>query len=194
MGSTMPECTCRVTITGVDSGGYVFENVLTINGTFSTEAMYQIAQTLGDYLADPFLVTYVEAFPNVVKILTLSVVTLLPDPGITFIQAVNEFGGRDVMQASGTLALGFQLVPNDGVPPVGHQYVPCLGDGDVEADVIVVDPTFTALAAAYAAIDGTAPTYAWQLAVWNKETKTGRPVFHATQMVKPVVLSKRQRA
>lgn len=190
----MPECTCRVTITGIDAGGYVFENVFVVNGEFTTEPMYQIAHLLEDYLEDPFLVTYAEAFPSDVTILTMSVVTLLPDPGITYVMTHNVAGGRDVVQASGTLALGFKLIPTDGVPPIGHQYVPCLGDGDVLADVVVVDPSFSALETAYGAINGSAPTYAWQLAVWNKETSTGRPVFSAQLMGKPVVLSKRQRA
>lgn len=190
----MPECTMRVTLTGVDSGGYIFENVFHVLGQFTTESMYFLARQLNDYLSDPFLVVYLEAFPNVCKLLTSSVVSLLPDAGITHVAVVNEFGARDIAQSSGTLALGLKMVPEDGVPPVGHQYVPCLGDGDVAADVVIPDGSFSALASAYFDIDGSAPTWAWQLAIWNKSTSTARPVDEVSLMVKPVVLSKRQRA
>lgn len=190
----MAEFTARVTATGIDSGGYIFENVFYVNGEFTTQTMYELAAAVEDYLADPFFATYVEALPNVVKLLTISVATVLPDAGITFVANVNEFGSRDVSQASGTLALGFRIVPDDGVPPVGHQYVPCLGDGDVEADVVVGNAEFTALEGAYQTLCTPAGVHNIELAIWNKTTSTGRGAGAVTQMVKPVVLSKRQRA
>jgi hypothetical protein len=190
----MATFTARVTATGIDAGGYIFENVFYVNGEFTTQTMYEIATAVEDYLADPFFATYVEALPNVVKLLTISVATVLPDAGITFVANVNEFGARDVSQASGTLALGFRIVPDDGVPPVGHQYVPCLGDGDVEADVVVDNAAFDALKAAYGALCSPGGLLNCQLAIWNKATSTGRGAAAVDQMVKPVVLSKRQRA
>lgn len=191
----MANCTGRVTVTGIDAGGYIYENVFYMNGTFTTESMYDLAADLNDYLSDPFFVTYIEAFTSDVKILTASAAMVLPDKGITHVNTINEFGARDVVQASGTLGLGFKIVPGDGVPPSGHQYVPCLGDGDVVGDIVVVDASFTALQGAYQALVlPSTGLHQWSLGIWNKATTTARPAQHVSLMPKPVVLSKRQRA
>lgn len=190
----MANCVMRVTITGVDSGGYVFENVFYVQGTFTTESMYVLATNLASYLASPFLDDYKDVFPSTCKILTLSVASVDPDPGLSAVRVVNENGVRGIVQSSGTLAVGLKLVPDDGVPPLGHQYVPCVGDGDVVADLLDDPSSFDGLAAAYANIDGSATTYAWQLGIWGGDPKVFREVDIVSVMAKPVVLSKRQRA
>jgi len=187
--------TLQMTISGIDGGGFAFQNVFHIQSESGVGTDFEVMNAANLMVVTDIIPVYQDAAVDEYHFLDVAAKIIDPNPSYTVHDPIDVVGSRVGDQAMGAIAAMISFYPSGG-SHIGRIFVVGSNTSDWAND-FVVPAYFTllnALGDAFIAIDGSAPTYAWQFGIWNKSTPAFLPVTHYVTSGRPTTLTKRMRA
>jgi hypothetical protein len=187
--------TLQATLSGKDSGGYAFQNVMHFTTTNDTDDEHTILNALNQELVDNLLPSFTAAMSDSTYLLNIG--SRLVGNGVsgyTLNHPLNIPGDRDLQQYPAPVSGKLAFYPKTG-GNVGHIYLAGACDGDYIGDAIqstyqgLLEDIITALET----YDGTDATFGWQLVVYNRKLFAGIAVASVVALLTACYLSKRAR-
>ncbi len=185
----------EATISGIDTNGFVWENVFHVTSDNDAASEHDILANLGAYINTNLIPVYQAAMALTNKILAVGVRVISPTPSYTLTKNINVSGGRDIPSANGSMAGRIKFLPETGTA-TGRVYIAGLAVDDVEGDLLTPDyqSLLEDIADIFTGMDGTPVTDHWQLVIWNKKLRTFVKVIADFIYAVVGVLSKRLKA
>jgi hypothetical protein len=184
-------------IGGIDPGGFSFENVFHISSTYAGgDTTFTTAGHLITFLESAVLGAYVAAMNNQSKILEISARCINPIPDFTRLRPEVMFGGRVLTPAIGAVCGRLVFLPTAAPLHVSSMFIPNGCEGDYIVDLIqaAYSALLDDLGDAFIGIDGSEPTYEWQLIQWHRKTSDAADIDQFYTSPNPTTLNKRIRA
>lgn len=184
----------QVTISGKDSGGYVWQNVFHVRGTLAAAVTTADFQALVTFVTDELIPPMAAAKADSNVMLNIGVKQVLPVATYTYNSPINQAGDRSGTENLGAVAGKITMYPVSGAI-TGRMFLNGCLDTDFEADVIVTayQTLLDGVADALNLFDGSPLSYLWELGIYNKETSGFVVVDECASQQRPGVLSKRVR-
>ena len=185
----------QTTISGKDSGGFIFENVLNLTTDDMVSTVQEVLDAINLEVTTVILPAYAAAMTLANVLLDVSSRMSGITPSYSLHNPVSIVGARDLDSAVGALSGVLNFLPVSGVF-IGRMFVAGCAVRDFVNDII--DPDYLGLledlAGALGTWDGTNATWHWQLKVLNKVANSTVSVTGVTARNRPTTLNKRMRA
>lgn len=184
----------QVTISGKDSGGYVWQNVIHVRGSDTPPIEVSVMSELASYILAGLCTAMAAAKADTNIVLNVGVKVVLPAASFTYNAPANMEGMRTGTENVGAIAGKITMYPTEGTA-TGRMFLNGCLDDDFDRDSIsgAYLTLLNDVADALNLIDGSDVTHAWELGIFNKETSAFVSVDECRSVATPGVLSKRVR-
>jgi hypothetical protein len=186
--------TIQATISGIDSGGYLWENVFHVTTNTVLTSEHDILDAMNTKINSVITGPYALAMSSQCKILDIASKIIGGAASYTLHKAVNIPGTRDISAYPGPVNGKIAWLPKTG-SHVGHQYLAGACNGDFDTDIILpgYKTLVEAVIAAFMTLDGSDISYGWQLVIYNRKTLAAISVAAGVALLTACYLSKRAR-
>lgn len=186
--------TIEVTISGIDCGGFPWQNVFYVEeGSTGTELNERLAACASRIETD-IVPALADCMNDASKIFNIGCKQIEPETSYTYNLPQDVVGTRAGDSSTGAIAGRIDFLPGTGTAK-GRTYVQGAIQADVKNDVITNTylALLEALGDAYMLLDGSNPTFFWQLIIFNKAEETSTNAVDYQVAVRPTTLNKRMR-
>jgi hypothetical protein len=182
------------TISGRDAGGFVWENVFHVLTSDDVTDTFPLLTALNSEIETSIMPAFTAAMAAGTFLLDIASKIIDPATTYTLHQSENEEGARVGDAALGAIAGVLKWLPVTGIH-TGRMFICCGLIGDFVNDVMdaAYHGLLTTLANAFTALDGSDPSFGWQLTIHSKKAGTDTPVAGNSVLFRPTTLNKRLR-
>lgn len=188
--------TFQVTISGRESGGFVWENVFHVTNSYGgTDSTFAQSGTLAALVAATIVPDYAASMASDATILAVSARAIDAVPSLTNVIPSVVPGTRGASGQVGSIAGRIVFIPTPGSTRPSSMFCPGGMPGDFVNDQIQAPYLgfLNAVGDDFLLLDGSDVTYQWQLVQWHKKTSSSTNIDEFYVSPNPSSLNKRIR-